>query len=727
MMKQFKKVVSILCIIALLVSGIAMAYADEAPAGETVTAAEDNSAKEEAARKAEEEAARKAAEKEAARKAEEEAARKAAEQEAARKAAEQEAARKAAEEEAARKAAEEEAARKAAEEEAARQPAEEETAPQVSEEETAGQPAEEEPSNTTEETPKADAAGAGEDGLVEIDDGWGYVDPEVISENTPEITDELKGLRRVDMKAGESLSDTVSFGDELVITLKCGKADTVDLKLYSEPGADIHVKVDGKAAGFTPADSDSASKALSVFTLTNTSGRTHEIVLSSSDTASFKLVAEVKQTEVQDETPETENNVSAEDKPAEKPAESQPAAEPTVQASVKTYDALKVGNRISDTLYAGQKAKIQLKCGKNPFVTLTLNANPDDLNVQIDGNKANFTRTAGGTYTCEFENVAFRKFNVTISAKQDLAFTLSAAANTEAAEKAAAEKEQEETPVNTNKIEETETAAPAESEPAADTTEEPAADTAEEPAGETEKVTGEEPSEEPAEEVTEAPAEAPAEGTEEEPAEGTEEEPAEGTEEEPTEGTEEEPAEGTEEEPAEGTEEEPAEGTEGDPAEGIEEETTEEEELAEEEPAETLTEEVVETFDVELPVMSSLESGFTPFGETCSVTADMTGYEEYDRIEVRWFSSADEGETWNEIEGAEGTVYDYVMSTSNWYYRFRAVATITVVTYKTVAAEDAEEQEPAGEETDEEAAVPAEEEPAASEEAAPSTDEEIVE
>ena len=54
--------------------------------------------------------------------------------------------------------------------------------------------------------------------------------------------------------------------------------------------------------------------------------------------------------------------------PAETPAEEQKPVEettPAIVASVKTYNALKVGSQISDSLVAGQKAKIQVKCGKN--------------------------------------------------------------------------------------------------------------------------------------------------------------------------------------------------------------------------------------------------------------------------------------------------------------------------------------------------------------------------
>ena len=577
MTKLSKKVFSILCVIALLVSCVAMAFAeeaDEAPVWDEAQqseaeaeaariaaeeaeaariaaeeaeaariaaeeeaariAAEEEAARiaaeEEAARKAaEEEAARKAAEEEAARKAaeeeearkaaeeeaarkaaEEEAARKAAEEEEARKAAEEEAARKAAEEEAARKAAEEEEARKAAEEEAARKADEEEEARKVAEEEEARKAAEEEEARKTAEEEESRKAAeqessdsnavpedvADENGYYEIDDSWGYVDPDVISENTPEITDELKGLRSASMNVNEILSDTISFGDELVITLKCGSAQTVDLKLYANSA--MSVKVDGKAVAFTPADSDDPAFVMCTYVLENTAGRTYQISLTANDTVSFKFAAVAEQTEVQDVTPRTEEAAPVEGT-NEAPASSEDnieanieniententenndtntesndantettdttetteqietidttednnnnnegtanniqqieSPEPTIQVSQKTYSGLKVGNSISDTLIGGQKAKIQLKCGKHNDVKLVLNSNPDDLNVQVEGADYSFTQEADGTYTLELNNVAFRKFNILLAAKQDLAFTLSAEDVTEAEE-----------------------------------------------------------------------------------------------------------------------------------------------------------------------------------------------------------------------------------------------------------------------------------------------------
>ena len=567
MTKLSKKVLSILCVIALLVSCIAMAFAEEADEAPVWDEAQQSEAEAEAARIAAEEAeaariaaeeaeaARIAAEEEAARiAAEEEAARIAAEEEAARKAAEEEAARKAAEEEAARKAAEEEEARKAAEEEEARKAAEEEAARKAAEEEAARKAAEEEESRKAAEQESSDSNAVPEDvadenGYYEIDDSWGYVDPDVISENTPEITDELKGLRSASMNVNEILSDTISFGDELVITLKCGSAQTVDLKLYANSA--MSVKVDGKAVAFTPADSDDPAFVMCTYVLENTAGRTYQISLTANDTVSFKFAAVAEQTEVQDVTPRTEEAAPAEGT-NEAPASSEDnieanigniententenndtntesndantettdttetteqiettdttednsnnnegtanniqqieSPEPTIQVSQKTYSGLKVGNSISDTLIGGQKAKIQLKCGKHNDVKLVLNSNPDDVNIQVEGADYGFTKEAEGTYTLELNNVAFRKFTIILAAKQDLAFTLNAEDVGEAVEAEGEEEEDEEEAKEDNEEEKEEDINKEETEPADENAEENKDENTEEVTGETEE------------------------------------------------------------------------------------------------------------------------------------------------------------------------------------------------------------------------------------------------
>ena len=583
MTKQLRKVFSILCAIALLFSSLSMALAEETnPAEDDAArlAAEQAAADEAAAQAAAEAAAAEAAAQAAAEAAAAEAAAQAAAEAAAAEAAAQAAAEAAAAEAAAQAAAEAaaaeaaaqaaaeaaaaEAAAQAAAEAAAQAPAEEpapapaaepaqapaeEPAPapaaepaQAPAEEPAQAPAEE-PAPAPAEAQPADENGEdgeNDDGLVEIGDDWGYVDPEVISENTPEITDELKGIRYADLSVGQLMSDTLAFDEELIITLKASSAAGAVLKLYAANISSFNTKVDGKAVGFTPAESDDPSMNMYVYELANVS-YPHEIVLTSEDTVSFKLAAAAKQAdaneesapqeEVPGEAPEgnTEETAPENGTPAETPGDStegkpadQETPAPTVQVSMKTYDALKVGSRISDELIVGQKAKIQVKCGKNPNVTLTLTADPDDVKVTIEGSEAQFTSAGNGVYKAELNNVAFRKFNVTISARRDLTFTLSAEA-AQAPEEAA-----EEITEDSGKTEETEDqpADEAGSEETADSeVTEQAEATEEQPEGENTAENGEEtePSEEEKEEQTEEQTEVSEENEGEETEENTEE------------------------------------------------------------------------------------------------------------------------------------------------------------------------------------------------------------
>ena len=432
---------------------------------------------------------------------------------------------------------------------------EKEEVPAEGEEDGEEAPAEEEASDNTDAEDEEE-----DDGLVPLEDNEGYVDQEVIEENTPAITDELKGLRNADLFVGQALSDYLRFGDELTVTLRGCDASTIELQLYIPVGASINTKVDGKAVSFTPADCDDSSLNLYTYELTNAAGRTHEIVLTSYDDAPFQLAAVVMQVEEiveetpvqEEETPAAEenneapaaednnetpveeineasaegsvNDTPADDAQSELPEET-PA--PTIQVSVKTYEALKVGRSISDSLVAGQKARIQVKCGKTPYVTLTLSANPDDVIVTIDGEATEFTTAGNGIYTCDLDEVAFRKFAVVVLAKQDLDFTLSASARqVEGAEIDEAEEDEDTEEESEDIINKEEIAEEVTEEFAEETEEE---DSAEESTEESEKEVSEEVAEEPTEE-TEEESETSEEGEETEDEEdNTEEETEEAT------------------------------------------------------------------------------------------------------------------------------------------------------------------------------------------------------
>jgi len=221
--------------------------------------------------------------------------------------------------------------------------------------------------------------------------------------------------------------------------------------------------------------------------------------------------AESTETTETTETAEDNNNNEVTVEPIV-PAE---PVEPTIQVSMKTYSALKVGNAISDNLLGGQKAKFQVKCGKNDNVKLILNANPDDLTIKIDGTDAAFVQDAEGTYSIELNDVAFRKFTIILAAKQDLAFSLRA----EAGEQVAVESKEETEEDNSKEIINKEETKNTDETVAEGTTEEVIEETAEgEKTEETEESEKTEETEETETEKTED-----TEATEEE-TEGTEEE-----------------------------------------------------------------------------------------------------------------------------------------------------------------------------------------------------------
>ncbi|MBQ6398554.1 MAG: hypothetical protein IJI21_00365 [Clostridia bacterium] len=368
-MKRFKKWISALCIIALLMTSIAGAFAEE-PDEATLEAARIAAEQEAAAQAAAEEAARIAAEEEAARIAAEEAARAeeeariAAEEEAARIAAEEEA-RRAAEEEArriaeeeARKAAEE-AARQAAEEEAKRAAEEEarkaeEAAKKAAEEEAARQ-AEEASNNNEDEDDWSD----GEIEYEDFEDGdAGFVTPEALAQNVPEVTPELiqsSDLDKMDEPAetpaapaeeevpaeepvtepaaveggedeiveevvetvapveatlavGSRVSGTIPANVPVIVHLNADATEAIVLALSLNAGEAVSVSINGNGAVFTEAaEQDPTDPRIAyLYTLNAEVGAAYDIVLTADKDTAFSLKAETKQTEVRnsEEIPE---------------------------------------------------------------------------------------------------------------------------------------------------------------------------------------------------------------------------------------------------------------------------------------------------------------------------------------------------------------------------------------------------------------------------------------
>ena len=357
-----------------------------------------------------------------------------------------------------------------------------------------------------------------------------------------------------------------------------------------------------------------------------TSDETNDDTADTADDPAVNEDGEVEQEKAEENTSaaageeETPDGEKAEETPAEKTEEkpeetnegkskkdtSASKTEDAAGKPVKKYDALKAGDSISDTLVSGQKAKFQVKCGKNSDIILTVKVSPDNASVKIsDGNK--FIAKGDGIYTCELKDVAFRKYSVSITARENATFTISvAAARTEEAPETDSGKI-EEKPAEGNKEEATEDiinkeetpeekpeeTAEAEEGPAEENKEEAAEENAgqEETDEEKPEESGEEGKEEPAEENKEEAAEE--NGEQEETAEEQPEESGETDKEEPAEENKEEAAEenGGQEETDEEQPEESGEADKEEPAEENKEEAAEEnanqEETDEEKPEES--------------------------------------------------------------------------------------------------------------------------------------------
>jgi len=379
MMNRFKKGISILCIIALLVSCIVAAFAEDAASDNNEATVveqqpeqgtEQQDADDEAARQAEE-AARKAAEEEAARKAaEEEAARKAAEEEAARKAAEETAAKKAAEEAAAKKAAEEEAAKKAAEEEAARKAAEEVAAQQTegADEEAAAQQTEgvdeEAAAKQADESDDGDEASDADDAEEGSDDEYnnegtdengepeyeifedgdeGFVTPEKIAQEVPAVTQEIIDNSALEddseeqepaeetgseqeavpeakgLMAGKKVSGTVVAGEDFLICLFADSTETIVLSLTMKAGETLNASINEKSVKFTAVENDDPTSTDAIYTyeLSAVAGQVYDIVLSADTNTSFKMKAEAVKPEAETEDTEEAEDTDGEEESSE--------------------------------------------------------------------------------------------------------------------------------------------------------------------------------------------------------------------------------------------------------------------------------------------------------------------------------------------------------------------------------------------------------------------------
>ena len=289
MKNGFKKVLSILTVIALLLSSFAMALSED-QIEEAPTAVSEEPVQEETVQEA-------APAPEAAPAAEEAPVVEETPAEPAAPVVEEAPAAPAVEEAPAAPAAEEAPAAPAVEE-APAAPAVEEAPASPAVEEAPAAPAEEPvPSINNEETVVTEPAvqeGDGEeeydeDEIVEIDD-WGYVDPEIIDDYIPELTPEMKFPEATELKLNEKVSGTIDAENEAMFVIRCGSNKTVVLGLAAS-AEDVNVKINDKAVKFAKIESEETAEYRSTYELNVAAGRDYTITLTSSNPVSYKLNA----------------------------------------------------------------------------------------------------------------------------------------------------------------------------------------------------------------------------------------------------------------------------------------------------------------------------------------------------------------------------------------------------------------------------------------------------
>ncbi len=339
MKNGFKKVLSILTVIALLLSSFAMALAEdqieEAPAAVSEEPVQEETVQEaapapEAAPAAEEVITVEETPAEPAAPAAEEAPAAPAVEEAPAAPAVEEAPAAPAVEEAPAAPVVEEAPAAPAVEEVPAAPAVEEAPAAPAVEEAPATPAEEPvPSINNEETVVTEPAvqeGDGEeeydeDEIVEIDD-WGYVDPEIIDDYIPELTPEMKFPEATELKLNEKVSGTIDAENEAMFVIRCGSNKTVVLGLAAS-AEDVNVKINDKAVKFAKIESEETAEYRSTYELNVVAGRDYTITLTSSDPVSYKLNAadanaanDETEEEINEETETTEEVIPEENSEA---------------------------------------------------------------------------------------------------------------------------------------------------------------------------------------------------------------------------------------------------------------------------------------------------------------------------------------------------------------------------------------------------------------------------
>ena len=162
---------------------------------------------------------------------------------------------------------------------------------------------------TEENTPAEDIdelanepANYSEDELVELEDNGGYIDPEYIAENLPEITPEMKYENITEMKVGSTISGSAGV-DEILYYIKANRTQNIVLVLRAN--GNIQIRINERAASFIDNEDGTKSYEMKV-----QYDQTYIIGIAGQGT--FQLSAEVKVVEETEEIEETEEEIDEE-------------------------------------------------------------------------------------------------------------------------------------------------------------------------------------------------------------------------------------------------------------------------------------------------------------------------------------------------------------------------------------------------------------------------------
>ena len=127
--------------------------------------------------------------------------------------------------------------------------------------------------------------------IVIIGDEWGYVDPEIVSEYIPDITAEMKYPEAEELKLNESVSGTVDSENEAVYFIRCGSNKTIVLGLTASDEA-IDVTINDQNVSFAKVEGSDSTGFCGTYTMNVQAGTEYIISLTSSYPVSYTLTAE---------------------------------------------------------------------------------------------------------------------------------------------------------------------------------------------------------------------------------------------------------------------------------------------------------------------------------------------------------------------------------------------------------------------------------------------------